>query len=193
MCGDCNARSSMWDQQGNNLQGNAPEESSGDVMCNPVITLLPTRLGSRHGDTESTIDLALVSPRISPWMSEETLSPHGSYHPPVVFSLQKPAKKRNVKPNNPFRYVKSDSDVVPKLRKRKLKTQSTKGSRKSEKLPPWWDSETEKAWTEKRAAVKTKIGKKDTSTKPRPNAQNNNGRQNRAVKKGSKKSKMENL
>jgi hypothetical protein len=59
---------------------------------------------------------------------------------------------------------------------------------KAKKQPPWWDSETEKTWTEKRAAVK-KMAERENSTKPRPNAQNNNGRQNRAVQKGSTGSK----
>ena len=58
--GDFNARSRMRDQQGNNSQGKALEEALGDVVFNPVITLLPTRLGSQ-GDTGSTTDLALVS------------------------------------------------------------------------------------------------------------------------------------
>ena len=75
MCGDFNARSSILDLQGNNPQGKALEEALGDVMFNPVTTLLPTRLGSRQGDTDSTIDLALVSPRVSPWLSAETLTP----------------------------------------------------------------------------------------------------------------------
>ena len=117
MCGDFkfNARSSMWDQQGNNPQGNAMEEALGNVMFNPVTTLLPTRLGSRQGDTGSTIDLALVSPRVSPWLKAETLTPHSSDHLPVVISLQKQAKKQNVNPHNPFRYNKSSSDLVSKL------------------------------------------------------------------------------
>ena len=42
---------------------------------------------------------------------------------------------------------------MSKLRNRKL-TQSTKGSRKSKKQLPPWGSETEKAWTEDRAAVR---------------------------------------
>ena len=67
----------------------------------------------------------------------------------MVFSLQKTAKKQNIKPHNPFRHEISGSDIVSKLRKRKPRTQSTKGSRKSKKQPPWWESETEKAWTEK--------------------------------------------
>ena len=149
MCGDFNARSSMWDQQGNNPQGNALEEASGDVMFNPVTTPVPTLLGSQ-GDTDNTIDLALISPRISPWLSAKALTPHSSDHLPVVFILHKPAKKQYIKPHNPFRYkIKSGSDVVQKLRKRNPRTQHTKGSWKSKHQLLWWDSEPEKAWTEK--------------------------------------------
>ena len=64
MCSDFNARSGMWDQQGNKPQGKALEEALGDVIFTPVTTPLPTHLGSRHGDTDSTTDLALVSPRM---------------------------------------------------------------------------------------------------------------------------------
>ena len=32
MCGDFNARSSIWDQQGNGAQGKAPEEAAGDRL-----------------------------------------------------------------------------------------------------------------------------------------------------------------
>ena len=99
-CGDFNAGSRMKNQQGNNPQGKALEEALGDVVFNPVITLLPTRLGSRQGDTGSTTDLALVSPRIAPWPGAETLIPHGNDHLPVVFGLQPhppphPPKKKN--------------------------------------------------------------------------------------------------
>ena len=144
----------MWDQQDNNPQGKALEEALGDVIFTPVTTPVPTRLGSRHGDTDSTTDLALVSPRIAPWLSAETLTPHGSDHLLVVFSLQRAAKKQNSKPHNPFRYERPGSDIMSKLRRQKP-TQITKGSRKSKKQPPWWNSETEKAWTEKHAAVKS--------------------------------------
>ena len=99
----------------------------------------------------STIDLALVSPRIAPWLSAETLTPHGSDHLLVVFSFKKKtAKKQNIKPHNPFLYERSGSDIVSKLCKQKS-TQSMKGSQKSKKQPSWWDSEIEKAWTEQYA------------------------------------------
>ena len=108
--------------------------------------------------------LALVSPRIAPWLSAETLTPHGTDYLPVVFSLQKSDKKQNIKPNNPFRYERSGSDIVSKLRKRKP-AQSTKGSRKSKKQPLWWASKTEKAWREKRASVKNR---QKGRTRPNP-------------------------
>ena len=56
MCGDFNARSSMWDQQGNNPQGNALEEALGDVMFNPVTTQYSVTNAPRI--STSTIDLA---------------------------------------------------------------------------------------------------------------------------------------
>ena len=147
----------MWDQQGNNPQGNALEEALGDVMFNPVTTLLPIRLGSRQGDKDSTIDLALVSPRISPWLNADYTDT--TRQRPSAGCIQPtkktPAKKPNVKPNNLSRYEQSGSDVVSKLSERKPRTQHTKGSRKSPNQLQWWYSETEKAWTEKRAAVKS--------------------------------------
>ena len=93
-----------------------------DVVFSPVTTPLPTPLGSRQGDTYNTTDLALVPQRIALWLSAETLTPHGSDHLPVVFSLQKPATKENIKPHNTISYEMSGS----KLRKRKP-TQSMKG------------------------------------------------------------------
>jgi len=96
--------------------------------------------------------LALLSPRTVPWLGAETLASHGTDYLAVVFSLQKPGKKQNIKPHNPLRYESSGPDSVSKLRKR-IPTHSTKGSRKSRKQPPWWDSGTEKAWTIKGSAT----------------------------------------
>ena len=98
----------------------------------------------------SKLEHWLVSPRIAPWLSAEPLTLHGIYHLPVVFSLQKTAKKRYIKPHNPFSYERPVQWVKTAQAET---THSTKGSRKSRKQPPWWDSETEKAWTPKGAAA----------------------------------------
>ena len=47
-------------------------------------------LGARQDDTDSTIDLGLVSPRLSPRTRAETIPSHESDHLSVVLSLQKP-------------------------------------------------------------------------------------------------------
>ena len=65
------------------------EEALRDVLVTPVSTASPTHPGAREGDTDSTIDLALESPRLAPWTRAETLPPYGSDHLPIVFSLQK--------------------------------------------------------------------------------------------------------
>ena len=105
ICGDFNARSSLWDQHGTNQQGCALEAALSDVLFTPVSTASPTHPGTRQGDTDSTIDLALVSPKLVPWTRAETLASHGSDHLPVVFSLQKPGIEQKRKLQYPFQYV----------------------------------------------------------------------------------------
>ena len=75
------------------------KSGSGDVVFNPLTTPLPTRLGSRQGrrDTNSTTDLALVSPKIALWLCSEPLTPHTSDHLSMVFRLKKKKKKKKMK------------------------------------------------------------------------------------------------
>ena len=80
--GDFNARSSLWDQHVTNQQGCVLEAALSDVLFTPVSTASPTHPGTRQGDTDSTIDLALVSPKFVPWTRAETLASHRSDHLP---------------------------------------------------------------------------------------------------------------
>ena len=86
ICGDFNVRSSLWDQTSIGQQGCALEAALSDVLFTPVTTASPTHPGTRQGDTDSTIDPALVSPKLAPWTRAETLASHVSDHPPC--SLQ---------------------------------------------------------------------------------------------------------
>ena len=81
ICGDFNALSRLWDRQGTNQQGCAL-----DVLFTSVSRASATHLGASQGGTGSAIDLALVSPRLSPWTRTETLASHGSEH--LTISLQ---------------------------------------------------------------------------------------------------------
>ena len=72
--GDFNAWSSMWDQHVTNQQGCVLEAALSDVLFTPVPTASPTHPGTRRGDTDSTVDLALVSLKLVPWTRAETLA-----------------------------------------------------------------------------------------------------------------------
>ena len=56
ICGDFNARASLWDQHGTNQHECALEAALSDVLFTPASTAGPTQPGTRHGDTDSTID-----------------------------------------------------------------------------------------------------------------------------------------
>ena len=53
---------------------------------------------------------------------------------------------------HPFKYGKSDTIVMSKLRARKP-TRTTKSRQKAVTRPSWWNKETQAAWTDKRAMV----------------------------------------
>ena len=92
------ARSSMWNQQGNNPQGCALEEALTDVVFNAATSRsAQKKLRYQHaldhgkGDTHSTTDMALAPlpfpPRIAPWLTASMLVPHGSHDLPMVSSM----------------------------------------------------------------------------------------------------------
>ena len=112
MSSNVNVRSSLWDQHGTNQQGCALEAALSDVLFTPVTTASPTHPGTRQGDTDSTIDLALVPAKLAPWTCAEALASHGSDYLPVVFSLQKPGIDPRQNPQHPFKYGKSDTGVM---------------------------------------------------------------------------------
>ena len=113
----------------------------------------PHTPGTRQGDTNSTNDLTLVSPKLAPWTHSETLALHGSDHLPVVFSLQKPEIEPRKKSQFPYKYGKSETGVVSKLRTRKP-AHTTNPRQKTIIQPRWWNKETQEAWTDKWTMVK---------------------------------------
>ena len=104
----------------------------GDVIFNPVTASLPTGPGWRQGDTDSTTDLGLVSPRIVPWLSQCRNADTTRKRPSAwVFSLQRAAKKQNIKSHNPFRCERWVQTLCENC-KGKPRTQIMKGSRKKQ-------------------------------------------------------------
>ena len=166
---DFNARSSLWDQHVTNQQGCVLEAALSDVLFTPVSTASPTHPGTRQGDTDSTIDLALVSPKLVPWTRAETLASHRSDHLPVVFSQQKPGIEHK-------RKLHIRSSMVS-LRAHKP-AHTTNPRQKAAIQPPWWDKETQAAWTDKRTMVK--LWQKERR-KPHPDLTSAHARKDRSV------------
>ena len=78
-------------------------------------TASPTDTGARLAESDSTMGLALVFPRLAPWTRAETLTPYSSGHLPVVFSLPKTGIEPTQKPQHLFKYCESDTGVISKL------------------------------------------------------------------------------
>ena len=95
---DFNARSSLWDRYGTNLQRCALEEALKEILFAPVSSPTHTHLSIWQSDTDSTIDLALGCPRLAPWTRPEACASHRSDYLPVVFSLQKSGIKPRRRP-----------------------------------------------------------------------------------------------
>ena len=186
ICGDSNARSSLWDRHGTNQQGCALKAALSDVLFTPVPTANPTHPGTRQGDTYSTIDQALVSPQLAPWTLAETNASHGSDHLPVVFSPQKPGIEQRRKLQYPFKNGKSDMGVMSKLRARKP-AHTTNPRQKAVIQPPWWNKETQAAWIDKWTMVKLwqKKGEKKKHATPRPDYESAQGGKDRIVQESS--------
>ena len=103
MHGNFNARSSLWDQHGTNQEGCVLEEALSDALFTPMSTTSPTHTATRQGYTDSTVDLALVSPKLAPWTRAKTVASHGSDHLSVDFSLQKSGIEPRRKPQYQFK------------------------------------------------------------------------------------------
>ena len=150
---DFNARSRLLDRHGTNQQGCALEEALRDVLFTSVSTESSTKPTARQGDKDSTINLVLVSPKLAPWTRPETLTSHGSDHLPVVFSPQKSGIEPTWTRQSPFKYGKSDTGVMSKLRARKP-AYTINPQQKTTIQLPWPNKEAQAAWTDKRTMVK---------------------------------------
>ena len=136
-----------------NQQGRKLEEVLSNLLFTPVSTASPTHSKAQQGDTDSTIDLALVSPKLTPWTQAEILASHRSDHLPIVFSLQKPGMEPRWKHLYLFKCGKSDTGVMTKLWAHKPACTTI-----PREIPaiqsPWWNKETQAVWTDKRKMVK---------------------------------------
>ena len=161
---------------GQQPSGKSSGKSLGDIIFTPVTSPLPTGLGSWQGDTDSTTDLALVSPRIAPWLSAEMLTPHGSDHLPGCSAYKGQLRSKTANHITPSG-VKGGSKHCVKTARGNQEHKSWKAHGKAR------SSHHGGSVRPRKLGQKTnkKGAKRKNSAKPRPNTQSCNGYPNWAV------------
>ena len=152
-CGDFNARGNEWGNTITNPQGIALEDALDS--CNLVFLNdgSMTRLAQRNGESDSAIDLALVTPSLVPSSDWFVMSNLGSDHLPFGVHVRRQNEQEAKKSPRVFTYdIKSD-DPVSRLRKKARPPPRQNRRRVSQ--PPWWNSELETLWVAKRRALKS--------------------------------------
>ena len=152
LCGDFNARGRQWGNTVCNPQGEALEDAldQSDLIC--ANDGRNTRLASRPGDSDSVIDLALMSPELEGKYKWDVLEDHGSDHLPCTLFIKRTKPVSTVKRRSAFRYNLDSTDVITTLRR-----QARQSGRKRSKIlqqPPWWNPDVEETWKAKRVATR---------------------------------------
>ncbi len=88
--GDLNARSPMWGDTAHNKNGKALEEALPGIHGVIINNDGPTRIAERAGDSDSCIDLTLVTPSVLLQVHWKLLPLMGSNHRPAISAVQHP-------------------------------------------------------------------------------------------------------
>ena len=151
ICGDFNARGSEWGNTITNPQGIALEDAldSCNLICLNDGSV--TRLAQREGDSDSAIDLALVTPSIVPSSSWFAMGSLGSDHLPCGVHVRRHSERQARKAPRVFSYDIKSEDPVSRLRK---KARPPPQQKRRVTQPPWWNNELESLWVAKRKSLK---------------------------------------
>ena len=153
-CGDLNARGEDWGNLISNPQGISLEDAlvGCDLTC--INDGSMTRLATREGDSDSAIDLALVSLNLAVDCTWKALCNYGSDHLPCTVSIKRGRSSKPPKQKRVFIYKVDDDDTLSRLRKSIRAPLSNQHGRAKLDQPLWWNDETEALWKAKRLALK---------------------------------------
>ena len=149
IAGDFNARSQVWTDVSSNVNGKALEAalpSIGGILLNNDG---PTRVAERPGDSDSCIDLTMVSPLLAMNVKWKTLPLMGSDHKPILIHLVKGGKPQRAKNPPGFQYRTRGSSIVHKVRRQVREAGSRRPKKPVRQKPRWWTEEVEETWNEK--------------------------------------------
>ena len=163
--GDFNARSPMWKDTSHNGNGRALEEALPQISGVIVNNDGPTRIAERAGDSDSCIDLTIVSLPVLLDVRWKLLPLMGSDHRPALVHISTHHTGREQVRYERFRYKTRGSSITAKLRN-EVRQERSKRVKRDVKKPSWMTGEVEKAWQEKLTASSAFIAaKKDRESR----------------------------
>ena len=150
-CGDFNARGYLWGNTVLNDQGTALEAAldSSDLLVANNGQM--TRFATRPGDSNSAIDLSLISTSAAPLCQWNVLGNFGSDHAPCLIYIKRDNFTKVMKAKPAFRYSIKDGTVISHIRRSCYFTKPSK--RTLFHQPPWWNQEMQYLWMNKRQAL----------------------------------------
>ena len=153
LCGDFNARGSLWGNSILNPQGEALEDALDRCNLTCINNGTTTRVATRPGDSDSVIDLALATLRLAQQCKWHSLGPQDNDHFPCIVYARRTRASQRIRRKRAFNYECNEEDPVGKMRKAKhIKPQTqNKGHREQ---PPWFTKEVEELWKAKKQACK---------------------------------------
>ncbi len=144
----------MWGDNAHNKNGKTLEEALPGINGIIINNDGPTRIAERLGDSDSCIDLTVVTPTVLLELSWKLLPLMGSDHRPAISTVQH-SRRNSLRTNWKcgFRYRTGGKAVVNRVR-RTIKESRQKLKRKTRARPEWITPAVEIAWQKKLTAGK---------------------------------------
>ena len=152
--GDYNARSPLWFDSDYNRNGSALDDAYTILDCCLLNTYGSTRIAERPGESDTIIDITLVSPGLVSETSWTVLPLLGSDHRPILIKLHKSEQLQKRRSPDKFTYDIKDDDAVSKVRASRLHPKLNQ-----QENPELWteDVQVREAWERKLQANKAYV------------------------------------
>jgi len=152
--GDMNARSPQWMDTGYNVNGHSLEEALESVNGVIINNCGPTRHAERAGDSDSCIDITIVSPVLLIETTWSLLPLMGSDHCPTLVTIRRQKPNIERRKTSGFKYDSRNRTVISKLRRDVKTDKQNKVKEPKSKKPVWMTEEVERKWEAKITASK---------------------------------------
>ena len=162
LCGDFNARGSLWGNVITNPQGEALEDALDQCNLTCINDGSMTRQATRDGDSDSAIDLAITTLGIAMHCKWQSLGKVSNDHYPCTVLAKRQKVLSCPRRKKVFTYEKQEDDLISSVRqKASARAPNTTINKSVRQQPPWFTDEVKELWEKKRQALKRASRKRD--------------------------------